>query len=140
MPLGSAHGAPLEGAHKQGNLRVFFQILGLDSRPSGSEGLTVVLPPQRVHEVHIRLALLPMSGSDFALDMLPQLQVASTHLNIFQFDLGSKVDVAEHMENLSHHGIEARRVHTTGLVGFVGHIFLLSFLFLGPRDGGVNLD
>src|SRR5215217_8943313 len=115
----------------------FLGILSPASLPSGSEGLTMLLPPQRVHEVHIRLAPLPMSGSDFALDMLLQLQVASAHLNVFQFNLGSKVNVAKCMENFSHHGIEARRVHTIVLAGPVGHDFLSSFFFLGPRDGGV---
>jgi hypothetical protein len=88
----------------------------------------------------MRLALLSMSGSDLTLDLLFQLRVESSRLDVLQLNLGSKVDVAKRMENFSHHGVEARRVHAIDLVGLIGHGFLLLFLLLGPRDGGINLD
>jgi hypothetical protein len=61
--------------------------------PLSREGLAVLLPPQRFSQVHLRLAPLSMSGSDLALDVLNALWIASTHLNVFQFNFGGKVDV-----------------------------------------------
>jgi hypothetical protein len=51
--------------------------------PLGSEGLAVLLPPQRFQQVHVWLAPFPMSGSDLAFEVLIQLWIASTHLNVF---------------------------------------------------------
>lgn len=100
----------------------------------------MLLPPQRFQQVHVRLAPLPMSSSDLALDMLSQIWIAGTHLNVLQFDLGSKVDVSECVENFSHHGVEAWRIHAIGPVGHLVHSFLLLFLLLDPRDAATNLD
>ena len=63
--------------------------------PSDRKGLAVLLPPQRFQEVHMRLALLSMSGSDLTLDLLFQLRVESSRLDVLQLNLGSKVDVAK---------------------------------------------
>jgi hypothetical protein len=81
-----------------------------------------------------------MCGSDLASELLFQVWIESFHLEVFQFYLAGKVDVAKRMANLSHHGIEARCVHAISLVKVVGHSFLMLFLLLGPTDGGINLD
>jgi hypothetical protein len=81
-----------------------------------------------------------MSGVDLAPNVLSQHWIAGTGLNVFQFDFGSKVDVTQCMENFSHHGIEAWRVHAIGPMGHVVHSFLSLLLLLCPRDAGVNLD
>jgi len=75
---------------------------------SGSEGLAVLPLPQRLHKFHIRLAFLPMSGSDPALDVLSQLWIESSRLDVFKFNLSSKVDTTKRMKTLSHHGAEGR--------------------------------
>jgi hypothetical protein len=61
----------------------------------------VLSPPQRLQEVYIRPALLPMGGPDLASELFFQVWVDSFHLEVFQFHLGGKVDAPKQMNNLS---------------------------------------
>jgi hypothetical protein len=86
-------------------------------------------------KLHIGLAPFMMGRSDLPFDVILHGVTETVPIGPVQFNLILKIDVAQHMENFPHHGVDAGGVRILAAVNFLILILLQMSHVSSAMDG-----